>query len=152
ALLMAAAQYAWGHGHFSGLILRRTHAELAKPGALMDRAIRWWVPLGVHWDGANKAFTFPNGARVVMGYHAGPRDDAQYQGTEFHFVGFDELTHWPDDRAYEWLRTRMRKSADDPVPLRQLSTSNPGGPGHGWVKRRFVGDVDPATGRFVPGV
>jgi phage terminase large subunit-like protein len=149
ALLMAAAQYAWKHPQFSGLLLRRSHAELAKPGALMDRAMRWWVPLGVHWDGQNKLFTFPNGARVQMGYHGHPRDSLQYQGNEYHFVGFDELTHWPDDRAYDEVRSRIRKAVNDPVPLRLLSTSNPGGPGHDWVKRRFVGGIDPGTGLFV---
>ncbi|MFQ5473775.1 MAG: hypothetical protein ACE5FA_12955, partial [Dehalococcoidia bacterium] len=49
ALLMAAAQYAWKHPSFRGVCIRRTYADLAKPGALMDRAIEWWVPRGVQW-------------------------------------------------------------------------------------------------------
>lgn len=149
ALLMAAAQYAWKFPHFRAVLLRRTFAELAKAGALMDRALHWWLPRGVHWDGTNKVFRFPNGARVEFGYHDHPTDDTKFHGGEWHFVGFDELTHWPDDSAYMWLRSRLRKGDGDPIPLRLLSGSNPGGPGHVWVKNRFIGGVDPATGRKV---
>jgi phage terminase large subunit-like protein len=148
ALLMAAAQFvAWPH--YRGLLLRRTHTELAKAGALMSRALQWWLPLGIAWDGTNKIARFPSGATIEFGYHAHANDDARYQGGEWHFVGFDELTHWPNESAYEWLRTRIRKSPDDPIPRRLLSTSNPGGPGHVWVKLRFIGGVDPATGRRI---
>ncbi len=149
ALLIAAAQYAWKFPNFSAVLLRRTHTELAKAGALMERAIKLWVPLGVHWDGTNKVFVFPSGARVEMGYHGHSTDDAKYQGGEWHLVGFDELTHWPDPSAFEWLRSRCRKKVDDPIPLRLIGTSNPGGPGHTWVKNRFIGGTDPITGRFV---
>ena len=152
ALLMAAAQYAWKYPHFQGLLLRRTYAELAKAGALMTRAMGWWTrSLGVHWNGTDKVFTFPNGATVEMGYHANIRDDDQYQGAEYHLVGFDELTHWPDDRAFDWLKSRVRKGDGDPIPRRLLATSNPGGPGHVWVRDRFVGGVDMVAGRRFEG-
>lgn len=145
-LLMAAAQYPHRYPHFRGLLLRRTHTELAKAGALMHRAQQWWLPLGAHWDGTNKAIRFANGSTIEFGYHAHPTDDAKYQGGEWHFVGFDELTHWPDESAFEWLKTRLRKGDGDPIPLRLYGASNPGGPGHTWVKNRFVGGVDIATG------
>ncbi|MEY4534865.1 MAG: hypothetical protein RLZZ246_1183, partial [Planctomycetota bacterium] len=83
ALLMAAAQYAWKHPEFAGVCLRRSYAELAQPGALMDRAMRWWLPRGVDWNGTDKIFTFPNGARVKMAYHGHPKDDLQFQSTEY---------------------------------------------------------------------
>jgi phage terminase large subunit-like protein len=150
ALLMAAAQYV-AYPEYSAVCLRRTYAELAQPDALMDRAMRWWVPAGAHWNGTDKVFTFPSGARIKMGYHSHPRDDLQYQGAAYQFVGWDELTHWPDARAYEWLQTRIRRPAGSTIPLRMLSGSNPGGPGHQWVKNRFIGGVDIATGeRFEP--
>jgi len=145
-LLMAAAQYAWKYPHFRGVLIRRTHAELAKSGALMDRARKWWLPLGAHWNGSDKVITFPNGATIEFGYHEHPKHDGQYQGGEWHFCGFDELTHWPDPNAFEWLKTRLRKTDGDPIPLRLYGASNPGGPGHTWVKERFVGGRDIVTG------
>lgn len=138
ALLMAAAQYAWKHGHFRGLLLRRTHTELAQSGAIMSRAMQWWIARGVHWDGSNKIMRFPNGATVSFGYHGHAADDARYQGGEWHMVGFDELTHWPDSSAFDWLMSRIRKNVGDPIPRRLLATSNPGSIGHQWVKERFV--------------
>ncbi len=146
-LLQAAAQYADEYAHFRGLLLRRTHTELAKAGALMNRAQQWWLPMGAHWDGTNKVIRFPNGATIEFGYHAHPTDDAKFQGGEWHYVGFDELTHWPDESAFEWLKTRLRKADNDPIPLRLYGASNPGGPGHTWVKKRFVGGTDIATGK-----
>lgn len=151
ALLMAAAQYAWKNPDYAGVCLRRSYAELAQPDALMDRAIKWWVPAGVTWNGGDKMFTFPSGGRIKMNYHAHPRDDLQFQGAAYQFVGWDELTHWPDSRAYEWISlSRVRRAEGSKVPLRALSTSNPGGPGHQWVKDRFVGGTD-IHGNYVPG-
>ena len=154
ALLMAAAQYAWRHGEFSGLMLRRTYTELAQPDALMDRALRWWVPRGVEWDGSNKVFTFPSGARVKVGYLDHARDELQYQGAAFQLACWDELTHWDDPLQYEFVSlSRVRRPAGSAVPLRALSASNPGGPGHAWVRDRFVtGRVNPSSGVRTPPV
>lgn len=140
ALLMAAAQYAWRNPEFAGVCLRRSYAELAQPDALMDRAMRWWIPAGAAWNGTDKIFTFPSGARVKMAYHAHPKDDLQFQGAAYQLACWDELTHWPDARAYEWVSlSRLRRPQGSKVPLRALSASNPGGPGHSWVRDRFIG-------------
>lgn len=148
ALLMALAQTAWLYPGSSGLGLRRTYAELMMPDALMDRAMQWWHKgLGIHWNGTEKIFTFPNGSRVKFGYHSHPTHNAQYQGAAFQTVCPDELTHWPDSRAYDWIgKSRVRRPAGSGIPLRVLSGSNPGGPGHAWVKRKFIGGTDPKTG------
>lgn len=149
ALLMAAAQYL-EFPHFRGLILRKTFAEMRKSGAIMERAVRWWANLpGVTWNRSDYVFTFPSGATVEFGYHDHPDDDTKYQGGEWHFVAFDELTHWPDLAAWEWLKTRIRKAEGDTIPLRLLATSNPGGKGHVPVKLYFLGGTDPETGERI---
>lgn len=146
ALLMAAAQF-FDQPHYRAVILRRTFAEMAKPGAIMDRAKRWWRTMpGVRWNSTDYKLTFPSGAELTFGYHDHPDHDTKYQGGEYHFVGFDELTHWPTPDAWDWLGTRVRKNTGDPIPLRQLATSNPGQAGHSWVKAMFVGGVDADTG------
>lgn len=147
ALLMAAAQYAWKHPEFSGIMFRRTHTDLAQPGALLDRAREWWVPAGVHWDGTNKIFTFPSGAKVAMAYLKNPSDHLRYQGAEYQYTAWDELTQWPTEAPYQYVGlSRVRRPSDSNIPLRTLSASNPGGPGHVWVKNMFIGGVDPETG------
>lgn len=151
ALLMAAAQYAWKHSEFSAVLFRRSHTDLAQPGALMDRAMEWWIPKGVHWDGTNKIFTFQSGAKVALAYLKNPNDHLRYQGAEYQLTCWDELTQFPTAAPYEYVGlSRVRRLEGSVVPLRTLSASNPGGPGHVWVKRRFVGGTDPETGMKMP--
>lgn len=132
--------------HYRCLILRRTHAEMLKAGAVLSRAFEWWLPRGVKWMAEHKRFVFPTGAWVEFGYHAHPTDNAQYQGGEWHDVLKDELTHWPDADAHEWLLTRQRTNDGDPIGRCACSTSNPGEAGHTWVKNRFIGGYDLGTG------
>jgi len=141
ALLMSLAQMAWQHGEFQALTLRRTYADLALPGAIMDRALAWWKPRGVAWSGETKTFTFPSGARVSFGYLQDPTDHLRYQGAEFHQTCWDELTQFPVRSQFDYVGiTRVRRREGCTIPLRTLGASNPGGPGHEWVKSLFVGD------------
>lgn len=150
ALLMAAAQYAWKHPEFAGIMFRRTFTDLSQPGALMDRAMEWWMPAGAHWDGTNKIFRFPSGAKVAMAYLSKPNDHLRYQGAEYQYTAWDELTQWPTATQYQYVGlSRVRRPASSTIPLRTLSASNPGGPGHNWVLREFVGGQDPVTGEEI---
>lgn len=149
ALLMAAAQYAWKHPEFAGICFRRTYKDLTLPGALLDRALEWWIPAGVRWEATKGIFVFPSGAKVAFSYLSAPTDHLKYQGSEYQYSAWDELTQWPDDRAYDYVGlSRLRRPAKSTIPLRTLSASNPGGPGHNWVMNKFIGGVDPTTGTF----
>jgi hypothetical protein len=147
ALLMAALQYVHVPG-YAALILRKTYADLALPGAIMDRAISWWVPKGVHWNAQDKRFTFPSGATITFGYLDNAQDRWRYQGMECQTVIFDEVTQFPII-PYTYLFSRLRKLKGVDIPLRMRSASNPGGIGHDWVRRRFVESTDPNC-VFVP--
>lgn len=149
-LLQATSARAHKWGHYRGVVLRRTHAEMMKSGAILSRAMKWWLPQRVHWDGTNKVFRFPSGATVEFGYHDHVTHDAKFQGGEWHDALFDELTHWPDETAFEWLRSRLRTADNDPLVRRLLGTSNPGGSGHQWVKERFVGGKEIGGRVIVP--
>ena len=152
-LLMAAAQYAWKNPEFRGVVVRRTYQQLTKADGLLPRAMNWWNKNnGVHWNGTDKKFTFPGGATVELTHHGHPKDDENFQGAAYQLACFDELTHWPDDSAYKWIaKTRMRRAAGSPLPLRALSASNPGSAGHVWVKNRFVGGgVDEHGDEIIP--
>lgn len=146
ALLMAALQYV--HiPNYSALILRRTFADLALPGAIMDRSHEW-LQGKARWNGDLKKWTFPSGASLSFGYLEAEKDKYRYQGAELQFVGFDELTQFVETQyAYLFSRLRRLKSVD--VPLRMRSASNPGGEGHDWVKARFVEAPSPDR-VFVP--
>lgn len=68
-----------------------------------------------------------------------PNEDAyrEYHGHSYAWIGFEELTQWPDDKAYRLMFSCARSPAAG-VPVRGIrSTSNPYGIGHNWVKKRF---------------
>lgn len=84
----------------------------------------------------NKEWTFPNGAILQFRHLEKHKDTLNYQGQQYAWVGFDELTQWPDDYCYMYMFSRQRSAKGAKCYTR--ATTNPGGPGHGWVKARFI--------------
>ena len=143
---MAALQYVDVPG-YSALLLRRTYADLSLPGALMDRANDWLRPTDAKWHDKEKVWQFPSGATITFGYLETENTKYRYQGAELQFIGFDELTQFPESQ-YRYLFSRLRRLKDSAIPLRMRSASNPGGMGHEWVRRRFV-DASEHKGVFI---
>lgn len=143
ALLMCALQYVDIPG-YSAIIFRKTFADLVKPGALIDRAQEWLAPWTttkqVRWVDKEKKFVFPSGAILQFGYMETANDRFNYQGGEYQFVGFDEVTHMLE-QCYTYMFSRLRrlKTAMD-IPLRIRAASNPPDDGDNaeWVFDRFV--------------
>ncbi len=134
-LLMAALQYVT-EKNYAALLLRRTYKDLALPGALMDRAHEW-LQGKAHWDDQEKTWAFKSGATLTFGYLETEVDKYRYQGAEFNFVGFDELTQFTESQ-YTYLFSRLRRLEGSDIPIRMRAASNPGGVGHDWVKQRFI--------------
>jgi predicted phage terminase large subunit-like protein len=148
-LLMAALQYVTESG-YNAILFRRTYSDLSLPGALMDRAKTWLLGRsGVTWNGTEHTFTFPSKAKLVFGYLDTEIDKFRYQGPEFQFIGFDELTQFTETQ-YRYLFSRLRRLKDSPIPLRMRAASNPGGVGHDWVKQRFLTEGKMYGRIFVP--
>ena len=148
ALLMGALQYVHVPG-YAALLLRQTYKDLSLPGALMDRA-HDWLEGKAHWDDKKKTWKFPSGATLTFGYLENPRDHYQYQGSEFQYIGFDELTQFRENQ-YKYLRSRVRKPVGLQVPLRIRAASNPGDRGHDWVRARFIDSMTrDAEVKFIP--
>lgn len=148
ALLMAALRYVAVPG-YAALILRRSFADLALPGAIMDRAKDWLCGKpGVLWNEQSKTFTFPSNTTLTFGYLEIEKDKYRYQSAEFQFCAFDELTQF-EESQYRYLFSRLRRLAGSPIPIRMRAGSNPGGAGHDWVKRRFLTSRDPSRA-FIP--
>lgn len=161
---MGALEYVDVPG-YAAIIFRRTFTDLALPGAIMDRARLWLSGTDAHWSGTEKRWSFPSGASLQFAYLKDEGDELRYQSAEFQYVGFDELTQFPEAQ-YTYLFSRLRRPKAGPettaaeraaimalqaVPLRMRAASNPGGVGHGWVKKRFPIDGVPRGRRvFVP--
>ncbi|MCK9328192.1 MAG: phage terminase large subunit [Bacteroidales bacterium] len=136
ALLMAALQYV-SESDYSALLLRRTYADLSLPHALMDRMDEWLRNTDAAWKDKTKTWAFPSGATISFGYLEAEKDKYRYQGAEFQFVGFDELTQFTETQ-FTYLFSRLRRLEGSEVPVRIRAASNPGGVGHEWVKARYI--------------
>ena len=118
---------------FVGLLLRRTNDELRELKWESQKLYKKLYPKA-NWKEKESMWVFPSGAKLWMTYLDRDEDVMRYQGQAFSWIGFDELTQWSTPFAWEYLRSRLRKSK----PLHMRATSNPGGPGHVWVKKMFV--------------
>lgn len=119
--------------HAKGVFFRR---ELPQLDAAIARAKEIYLPLGAEWKEQAKTFVFPKGG--VLRFRPLERDsDAEkYQGQDYTRVYFEELTNWPDPRPVDKLKACLRSAHG--VPCRFRATGNPGGPGHTWVKARYI--------------
>ena len=124
---------------FSGLLVRHTTEELReliqKSQELYPKAIP-----GIKWSERKSQWTTPRGGRLWMSYLDKDTDVMRYQGQAFNYVAFDELTQWNSPYAWNYMRSRLRSSSKE-LGLYMRATTNPGGPGHSWVKKMFI---DPA--------
>lgn len=149
ALLMSALQYVDVPG-YSAILFRRTFADLSLPGALMDRFKSWIAPHDeIHWNNNSFIATFPSGARISFGYLNNTGDYLRYKGSEFQFVGMDEVTEIRES-DYRYLFSRLRRPATGPlseVPLRMRAASNPA---PNWVRQRFIVEGQTQGRIFVP--
>ena len=143
--LLADPMRYFSNGNFVGLILRRTNDELReliwKSQELYPKAYP-----GARWQEKKSQWVFPSGAKLWMTYLEREEDVLRYQGQAFSYIAFDELTQHATPFAWNYMRSRLR-TTDPELPIFLRATSNPGGPGHSWVKRMFI-DPSPANAAF----
>ena len=115
------------------LLLRRTLPELNENHVL---PLQKELHGAVEYQSTQRAFLFPNGSRIKLGYCDREADVFQYQGQEYDVIGLEEATHFTESQM-QFLTTCSRSVRDDFSP-RMYYTCNPGGVGHAWVKRLFI--------------
>lgn len=147
ALLMAALQYVHV-SDYAAIIFRRSFTDLELADALVPRS-KAWLTGKAKWRGDQFQWAFPSGATLSFGYMSSENDKYRYQGAQFQFIGFDELTHFSESQ-YRYLFSRLRRLKESYVPLRMRGASNPGGIGHEWVKQRFITEGKKEGRIFVP--
>jgi predicted phage terminase large subunit-like protein len=134
---------------YSGLVLRRRFTDLAMPGGLLDISHQWLSGTNAHFVGDLRTWRFPSGAVVAFGFIEAEKDKYRYQGSQYQQVIFDEITQQPEEN-YKFLFSRLRAPVGVDVPLQMGCTSNPGGEGHEWVKRRFLTEGEENGRVFIP--
>ena len=119
-----------------GLCVRRERTQLRE---LIEHSRIVYTPLGAKFNEVDKMWRFPNGARLTFAYLESDSDAINYQGHSYTRVYVEEMGTFPN---FDPIRKLMATLSRNPnVPSRFIATGNPGGPGHLWIKERYI---DPA--------
>ena len=138
-LLMDFAQYV-GRGfgeEWKGILFRRTFPELDD---IIGKSLKWFKKIwpNAEYNKQAKTWTWPTGETLKFRHIMRPQEYWNYHGHSYPWIGFEELTTWPNSECYTPLFSLCRSAHMQVAKLcRVRATSNPYGPGHNWVKKRF---------------
>ena len=137
AIRMKATFLAFAYPGIQMLIVRRTLPELRENHSKRLQVVYAQFPqeLQPKYNDTEKAFMFPWGSRIKLGYCDTESDVLQYQGQEYDVLFIDEATQL-SEYQFHWLDSCVRGT--NGFPKRTYITCNPGGVGHAWVKRLFI--------------
>jgi hypothetical protein len=117
----------------SGLFIRRKLTQLVD---IIKRFKRYGSKIGAKWHEQKKELTMPNGAVLKFAYLEKDEDAEEYQGHEYTRIYVEEVTNFPFPDPIMKLKGTLRNASGVHCGMRL--TGNPGGPGHHWVKERYV--------------
>lgn len=89
-----------------------------------------------NYKASEKAFYFPNGSILKLGYCEHENDAERYQGHEYDVIIFEEATRFTEMQM-KTIAPSLRSPRID-FESRIYYTCNPGGPGHAYIKRLFI--------------
>ena len=131
-LIMLFRRFKYPGSH--GVIFRRTYPELE--GNHIRPLFEAYPQLRIYWHESKKLLTLPNGSTLQFCHCSNENDVDLYQGREFHDLAIDEAGQWTES-MFRKLQGSNRSSKTSIKP-RAILTGNPGGIGHGWLKRIFI--------------
>src|SRR5215472_12067350 len=129
--------------HAIGIMFRRSITQLVET---IERSRAIYSQLGATYQEQQKMWRFPNGARLRFAYLERDADADAYQGHSYTRVYVEEIGTFPSDKPILKLMATLRSGAGVPIGFR--ATGNPGGPGHQWVKARYI-DPAPSGWRII---
>lgn len=116
-----------------GIFVRRKLTQLSE---VIARTQELFPKIGAKWNEQKKTWTMPGGGRLKFVYLERDSDAEEYQGHSYTRVYVEEITNFPTPGPINKLRATLRSAAGVPCGMRL--TGNPGGPGHNWVKARYI--------------
>lgn len=126
---------------YRALVLRENATDLSD---WIDRAKSLYKIVGAEWKAGDKTFEFPSGAKIITGHLATEDSYTKYQGHEYQRILIEELTNIPSELLYQKVIGSCRSTVEG-LKAQVLATTNPGGVGHMWVKKRFIAGRTPGV-------
>jgi hypothetical protein len=137
ALIMDfASEVGKGFGReWRGILFRRTYPELED---LINKTLNWFPRFfpKAKYNASSHTWRFPDGEELLLRHFLRQSDYWSYHGHAYPWIGWEELTTWSNSTCYLSMFSCIR-STNPNVPSRLRATTNPYGPGHNWVKRRW---------------
>lgn len=131
-----------GYGaEWRGILFRQTFPQLAD---VVTKTKKWFPRIfpSAGFNEQKHVWTFADGETLRLSYIERESDYWNYHGHEYPWIGFEELTTWPDDKCYKIMMSCSRSSYPG-IPKRYRATTNPYGRGHNWVRARFSLPIPP---------
>lgn len=122
--------------HFNAVFFRR---ELPSLDDAIERSKEVYGALGCKWNEQQKTWRFPWGGRIRFRPLERVQDAGKYQGQNITDACVEEAGEYPESAPIDRLNGILRSAHG--VPTQLILTGNPGGPGHAWLKMRYI---DPA--------
>lgn len=121
-------------------LFRRTYPELKDNHLIPIQQMGFPKEVAV-WKETDRKLTFHNGSFLQFCFAEDMGDIFKYQGAEMHLLLVDEAALFLEEQL-KFLRTRVRLGRWQPkvqgVFPRIAMGSNPGGPGHNFLRRVFI--------------
>lgn len=115
------------------LIMRQTYPELEKNH--ITQFVKMLVPQVASYNKTEKKLSFKNGSIIEFQYCKNDGDLNRLQGAEYDVIIIDEATNFSE---YQLKAIAACCRGVNAFPKRIYYTCNPGGQGHGYIKRIFI--------------
>ena len=143
ALLMKFAMHVGkGYGQeYRGIIFRKTYKNLED---LVIKSKKWFSIIfpTAEFNEAKYFWKFKTGELLYLRNFEKDSDYWNYHGHAYPFIAWEELTTWPNPVGYKKMFSCSRSTISG-LPKVIVSTTNPYGVGHNWVKDRWRLPVPP---------
>ena len=116
-----------------GIFVRRVLKQLEE---VIARTKTLFPKIGATYNEQRKEWTMAGGGRLKFVYLENDADAEEYQGHSYTRVYIEEATNFPFEAPIAKLRATLRSGGGVKCGMRL--TGNPGGPGHGWVRARYI--------------
>lgn len=123
-------------GKFNGVFFRQ---EVPMLDDAIERSKEIYNLMGASYNKQKSIWTFPGGSRLRFRPLESVDDAMKYQGQNITDIYVEEAGTFPSPEPIDRLRGALRSAHG--VPTQIILTGNPGGPGQGWIKERYI---DPA--------
>lgn len=139
-LLLDGARWQFVAG-YGAVIFRRSYPEIVMQDGLWDQSKKFYGDMGGVSNETQLRWTFPSGARIAFSHLQYETDLLKHQGSQYAFIGFDELTHF-SKKEFMYLLSRNRSVCGvDPV-IRATCNPDP----DSWVAEFIAWFIDQETG------